>query len=123
MHSARLQLISVLLLFLLVWPGFFGLEARANLQDLPETKFAKVSSSPSVRPGLPKIATEIDDRLIVNTDLINLTVRVTDSSDRCVPELKKNDFTVLDEKHPQEICFSDDDVPYLSVFWLICLIR
>jgi Ca-activated chloride channel homolog len=50
--------------------------------------------------------------VIVNTDLITLTVTVTDTYGRYVSGLGKKAFTVLDEKQPQEITFfSDDDAP------------
>jgi Ca-activated chloride channel family protein len=48
----------------------------------------------------------------VNTDLITLTVTVTDTYGRYVSGLSKNAFIVTDEKEPQEITyFSDDDAP------------
>jgi Ca-activated chloride channel family protein len=48
----------------------------------------------------------------VNTDLITLTVTVTDTYGRYVSGLSKKAFTILDEKQPQEITFfSDDDSP------------
>ncbi len=54
----------------------------------------------------------IDGPVITNTDLITLTVTVTDTYGRFVSGLNKNAFTVLDEKKPQEITFfSDDDSP------------
>lgn len=50
--------------------------------------------------------------VIVNTDLITLTVTVTDTYGRYVSGLGKNAFTVLDDKQPQDITFfSDDDSP------------
>lgn len=55
---------------------------------------------------------DIDGPVITNTDLITLTVTVTDTYGRFVSGLNKNAFTVLDEKKPQEITFfSDDDSP------------
>ena len=50
--------------------------------------------------------------VITNTDLITVTVTVTDTYGRYVSGLGKGAFTVLDEKKPQEITyFSDDDSP------------
>jgi Ca-activated chloride channel family protein len=50
--------------------------------------------------------------VVVNTDLITLTVTVTDTYGRYVSGLNKNAFNVFDEKQPQEITyFSDDDSP------------
>ena len=59
-----------------------------------------------------KLGTELDGPVIVNTDLITLTVTVTDTYGRYVSGLSKNAFIVLDDKQPQEIAFfSDDDSP------------
>jgi Ca-activated chloride channel family protein len=55
---------------------------------------------------------EQDGPVIVNTDLITLTVTVTDNYGRYVSGLSKNAFAVLDDKQPQDITFfSDDDAP------------
>src|SRR6185503_11629154 len=60
-----------------------------------------------------KFGTELDDRsLITNTDLITLTVTVTDTYGRYVSGLSKSAFAVFDNKQQQEITyFSDDDSP------------
>lgn len=50
--------------------------------------------------------------MIINTDLVTLTVTVTDTHGRYVTGLDKRHFTVFDEKEPQDIVFfSDDDAP------------
>jgi Ca-activated chloride channel family protein len=55
---------------------------------------------------------EDDGQVVVNTDLITLTVTVTDSYGRFVSGLDKTAFTVLDDKEPQNIAFfSDEDAP------------
>jgi Ca-activated chloride channel family protein len=67
---------------------------------------------PTASPAQPKLGTELDGPVIVNTDLITLTVTVTDTYGRYVSGLSKNAFTILEEKQPQEITyFSDDDAP------------
>ena len=59
-----------------------------------------------------KLGNELDGPVIVNTDLITLTVTVTDTYGRYVSGLSQKAFTILDEKQPQEITFfSDDDSP------------
>jgi Ca-activated chloride channel family protein len=76
-------------------------------QDKPQENATKPTPSPS-----PKLGTELDGPVIVNTDLITLTVTVTDTYGRYVSGLSKNAFNVFDEKQPQEITyFSDDDAP------------
>ena len=53
-----------------------------------------------------------DGPVIVNTDLVTLTVTVTDGYGRFVSGLGKNAFAIFDDKLPQEIThFSDDDAP------------
>lgn len=88
-------------------------------KDLITVQPAKPMSSPE--PGakslLPpdqqkKPGAEADGTVITNTDLITLTVTVTDIYGRFVSGLNKSAFSVLDEKQPQEIAFfSDDDAP------------
>ena len=64
-------------------------------------------------PPPKKMGTELDaPQLITNTDLITLTVTVTDTYGRYVSGLSKNAFAIFDDKQPQEIkFFSDDDSP------------
>ncbi|HVG28936.1 MAG TPA: VWA domain-containing protein [Pyrinomonadaceae bacterium] len=53
-----------------------------------------------------------DDRYVVNSDLINLSVTLTDMYGRYVTGLSKEAFSVFDNKEQQEIqFFSDDDAP------------
>ena len=55
---------------------------------------------------------EPEKPVIVHSDLITLTVTVTDTYGRFVTGLGKNAFTVLDEKVQQDITFfSDEDAP------------
>ncbi len=77
-------------------------------QDKPATQ----SQNPSEKPK-QKLGSELDDRtLITHTDLITLTVTVTDTYGRYVSGLGKSAFAVFDNKQQQEIThFSDDDSP------------
>lgn len=53
-----------------------------------------------------------DERLLINTDLVSLTVSVTDASGRAVSGLDRSAFTIFDDKVPQTISyFSDEDAP------------
>ena len=76
------------------------------------------SPSPSPSPSQPvtsdqqKPGVDVDGPIMVQTDLVTLTVTVTDTYGRYVSGLNKSAFSVLDEKQPQEITFfSDDDAP------------
>jgi Ca-activated chloride channel family protein len=67
---------------------------------------------PQAAPSATPRAGGNDEQVIVNTDLINLTVTVTDQYGRYVSGLDKKAFTVFDGKEQQEIShFSDDDSP------------
>jgi Ca-activated chloride channel family protein len=53
-----------------------------------------------------------DQSVIVNTHLVTLTVSVTDARGLHVTGLDRKDFTISDNKVPQQISFfSDDDLP------------
>ena len=70
-------------------------------QDMPAQDKAP-APSPSPVPEKQKLGTELDDRsLITNTDLITLTVTVTDTYGRYVSGLGKSAFTVFDNKQQQ----------------------
>ncbi|HEX8283737.1 MAG TPA: VWA domain-containing protein [Pyrinomonadaceae bacterium] len=76
------------------------------------------ASSASPQPDAsaigPVVTPMVDDTkpVIVHSDLITLTVTVTDTYGRFVTGLGKNAFTIFDEKTQQEISFfSDEDAP------------
>jgi Ca-activated chloride channel family protein len=81
----------------------------------------RASSSSSAQPSSPKTALDgpivqpiMDDEkpYITHTDLITLTVTVTDTYGRFVTGLNKNSFSIFDDKNEQEIAFfSDEDAP------------
>jgi Ca-activated chloride channel family protein len=88
----------------------------------PKSKPAEPSGAATATPTPPaaeptptqKLPDELvsNNPVITNTDLITLTVTVTDTYGRFVSGLGKSAFIVLDEKKPQEITFfSDDDAP------------
>ncbi len=58
----------------------------------------------------------------VRTDLVTLTLTVTDIYGRYVSGLTKNAFTILDNGEEQEITyFSDTDAPVsLGILWFRC---
>jgi Ca-activated chloride channel family protein len=118
--------------FVLLLCGFFTfvLLTVTNAQDKPKEKPANdvpaaSSASPQQQSGeatqapadaatqsQQKLGTVLDGPLITNTDLITLTVTVTDNYGRYVSGLSKNAFTVFDDKQQQDIThFSDDDSP------------
>ena len=76
----------------------------------------RASSSSAAQGGAdgPRVVSEDDERkpVITHTDLVTLTVTVTDTYGRFVTGLGKNAFTITDDKDQQEITFfSDEDAP------------
>ncbi|HEX3558285.1 MAG TPA: VWA domain-containing protein [Pyrinomonadaceae bacterium] len=75
------------------------------------------ASSSTAQPGAsgPAVQVSEDDErkpVITHTDLVTLTVTVTDTYGRFVTGLGKNAFTITDDKDQQEITFfSDEDAP------------
>jgi Ca-activated chloride channel homolog len=85
-------------------------DSNGNARSASATPNAERTPSP-VSPTVV-VGPPADDRQIVNTDLINLTVTVTDTYGRFVTGLGQKAFIVLDDKVEQEITFfSDEDAP------------
>ena len=49
------------------------------------------------------------------TELVDLYITVTDEEGRLVPNLNQNDFTVFDDKQPQEIALFENEVRPITV--------
>lgn len=122
MHLApvrALRVSSIFCLLGLVLISIFSFTSRA------QENVQKPSAEPTAQPAQPvstptppkdpgqKNPNEIGGGpVITNTDLITVTVTVTDTYGRYVSGLSKSAFTLLDDKRPQEITyFSDDDAP------------
>ncbi len=87
-------------------------EASPAPSATPAPATTKTTNAPTSPPQNPASNNGRDEQIIVNTDLVSLTVTVADAYGRYVTGLNKNAFTVLDDKVPQEITFfSDDDSP------------
>lgn len=82
-----------------------------------QTKQSSPSPQPTPQPAVTKSTSgsgsiQSDEPLVVNTDLITMTVTVTDQYGRYVSGLTKKTFAVFDNKEEQAIeYFSDDDAP------------
>jgi Ca-activated chloride channel family protein len=71
-----------------------------------------LKSDAQPRPTPPKAAGEVEGPVLVNSDLITVTVTVQDSYGRYVSGLSEKAFSIFDNKQQQEISFfSDDDAP------------
>jgi len=113
-YATRTTLIT--LIFLSVTFAFdIAARSQEPSQEKPTTQKPAVNSPtqyPTPAPQKQKLGSELDGPVVVNTDLITLTVTVTDTYGRYVSGLNKNAFNVFDEKQPQQITFfSDDDSP------------
>src|SRR5678815_24147 len=92
----------------------FAANAQDPAQQKPSPEKPTTETSvPVPTPPQKKLGSELDDRSIIfHTDLITLTVTVTDTYGRYVSGLSKGAFSVFDNKQQQEITFfSDDDSP------------
>ncbi len=85
-----------------------ALVAPAHRAQEKKAAPAAAQPSPTPQPGQ-----QVDDTTVmVQTDLVTLTVTVTDNYGRFVSGLNKKHFTILDDKEEQVIeHFSDDDAP------------
>jgi len=101
--------------FLLLFAAqiFFTTAAQEQAAQKPATGATPATNDAKEGPNTQqKLGKELDGPVIVNTDLITLTVTVTDTYGRYVSGLSQKAFTILDEKQPQDITFfSDDDSP------------
>src|SRR5437867_4355475 len=102
-YSTKSLLASVMLLAMLA----FALVARSQetSQEKPAQDKPVLSIQTPTPPEKPKLGTELDGPIISHTDLVTLTVNVTDTYGRYVSGLSKTAFSVLDNKAPQEITF------------------
>lgn len=74
------------------------------------TPAAQTSTQQPSRPSNP--FGDDQDRIKIGTELVSLTVTVTDPYNRLVTGLDKHNFEIFEDKVKQEIShFSDDDVP------------
>ena len=81
--------------------------AQTNTQPRP-------TATPAVKPtATPEPTAETDDTPItIDTELVNLNVRVVDRNNRSIANLSQNDFTIYEDNVPQKIeFFSKSEVP------------
>src|ERR1041385_2961953 len=111
--AASISLLAVTILFALAAHSQNQEPAQEKPQEKQSAPAATQSASPAPSPQ-QRMGTELDDRSIIltHTDLINLTVTVTDTYGRYVSGLSKSAFAIFDNKKQQEITyFSDADSP------------
>ena len=110
---------TLLIVFCLVLNLAFAFNSFnvSNAQTVPNTNPAKQTISPT--PPINTVATprisptpEVEETLKIDTELVNLNVRVVDRNNRSITNLTKNDFKVYEDNVPQPIdFFSKSEVP------------
>lgn len=92
-------------LFLAAASAFVGVSGQ--------TKPASAQVAPTPTPSSTPVLLKEDDQVYkVDTELVNINVRVVDRNNRPISNLKQSDFKVFEENVPQQIeFFSKSEVP------------
>jgi len=87
--------------------------AKAKGVDTTVPLKATADKTKASRPGDTKLQEPKDDqRITLNTDIVNLTISVTDPYGRFITGLGKDHFEIYDDKVKQQIAhFTDEDAP------------
>jgi Ca-activated chloride channel family protein len=105
-NALQVALISCLTFTLLSFIASGFVSAQEQKPDAPQLRQTPTPAPPQQQ------GREAGETEIVNTDLITLTVTVTDTYGRYVSGLDQKAFKVFEDKEEQEIeFFSDDDAP------------
>lgn len=110
-RAFRIPLVSCLVFAFALLVAPHCTVAQERKPEAPKTQQPPTpAASPTATPH--QQGTEVGEQVIVNTDLITLTVTVTDTYGRYVSGLDRKAFKVFEDKMEQEIeYFSDDDAP------------
>ncbi|HSB12599.1 MAG TPA: VWA domain-containing protein [Blastocatellia bacterium] len=105
-------------LFVAAPSQLFTASAWQDIQDSPPKVQPAAARAGDARTALKTSADDTksqkpkDDKLILNTDIVNVMISVTDPYGRFVTGLVKDHFEVYDDKVKQRIDhFTDDDAP------------
>lgn len=106
--NKRIYLVSTLVFCFVLFPAFlnfFKTDAQTNVSPKPTpTPVKSVSPEPTVESD--------DEPIRIDTELVNLNVRVVDRNNRSIANLSQNDFTIYEDNIPQKIAFfSKSEVP------------
>ena len=89
-------------------PGAWGLRGGTSGVS---ARIREAKSSHCEASG-PHYCSKADQKLVLGTDLVNLTVTVVDAYGKFVPGLVRDNFQIYDNEVKQEIShFSDEDAP------------
>jgi Ca-activated chloride channel family protein len=92
--------------------AMFGVDAQINT-DGPTSRDRLAGAAPTPTPTSTPVLLKEDDKVYtVDTELVNINVRVVDRNSRPIANLTKADFKVLEDGVPQQIeFFSKSEVP------------
>jgi Ca-activated chloride channel family protein len=86
-----------------------ALQSQSEKQKADSDDKPSVAKADDVKPGKQQ---RPSDKVILNANLVSITVSVTDSYGRFVTGLSKDHFDLFDDKVKQQIAyFSDEDAP------------
>ncbi|HKY03716.1 MAG TPA: VWA domain-containing protein, partial [Blastocatellia bacterium] len=86
--------------------------AKARAADSNSPAAIDEKKTPTVKEEISAPRIPQNDKIVIGTGLVNVTVSVTDNYGRFVTGLSKEHFEVFDDKVKQQIAhFSDDDAP------------
>lgn len=98
--------------FTLVLLASFIQHPTAAQQQNAAPPAAAATAQPTPPPGGQPSGGLDDENILINSDLVTVTVTVQDGFGRFVSGLDRSAFSLTDEKVPQEITFfSDEDAP------------
>src|SRR5438309_10140801 len=98
MDSKTMGKVSLLFLGLLL-----ALSFAFTHETAVEAQISADKATPTPTPSVAPTIKEEDDKIVVDTQLVNLNVRVVDRNGRPVNDLKQSDFKVFEEGAPQSI--------------------
>src|SRR5580765_358580 len=96
-------------LMLLACGAFAAFEMNVAADTIADNAIAEPTPTPS---PTPKPIKEEEGIFKVDTELVNINVRVVDRNSRPIGGLKQSDFTVIEDGVPQKIeFFSQSEIP------------
>jgi len=103
--------LTLIAFFLAGASTFFGVDAQIKSDGASRER--QTTAAPTPTPSsTPVLLKEDNEVYTVETELVNINVRVVDRNSRPISGLKQSDFQVLEENTPQRIeFFSKSEVP------------
>lgn len=92
--------------------GFLGYLSGSSASAQSTERSRTATPSPTVSPSPARTIEEETEVGVIETELVNLNVRVVDRNNRPINGLKQSDFTIFEDNVKQEIdFFSQSEVP------------